>query len=348
MEQQFNAKDIIMQKAMAQSIIDELNIVRQKNLDSALKLANNYTNLNNLMVNAKTLFEAEKYSNQIDEIKEKIISIFAINDKIDILIKRNEIRIKYFDWRINVEKIIKFEVNKKQILTKIEGEKIKVEDNLLNLNFSSDSKVPVFYNGQNLMLKNGKLSLEIDENYQALKTCEDVDFQTITDKFPMTLMTITDNQLTDIKFKERVLKQLITIIDDKLKKKSIDEINEYFGSPLDFTRQTPNNPNEFIDGIINLLRVRVKQYFLKNYPQVSREVNSRLECDEQSYILPHQYFVSLDEEETIEQDEEEEVDEELLEYIENNDYEEASNEEIDDFNNFLMDLLGDEGEDDES
>ena len=333
---------------MAQSIIDELNIVRQKNLDSALKLANNYTNLNNLMVNAKTLFEAEKYSNQIDEIKEKIISIFAINDKIDILIKRNEIRIKYFDWRINVEKIIKFEVNKKQILTKIEGEKIKVEDNLLNLNFSSDSKVPVFYNGQNLMLKNGKLSLEIDENYQALKTCEDVDFQTITDKFPMTLMTITDNQLTDIKFKERVLKQLITIIDDKLKKKSIDEINEYFGSPLDFTRQTPNNPNEFIDGIINLLRVRVKQYFLKNYPQVSREVNSRLECDEQSYILPHQYFVSLDEEETIEQDEEEEVDEELLEYIENNDYEEASNEEIDDFNNFLMDLLGDEGEDDES
>ncbi|MBQ8425995.1 MAG: hypothetical protein IJX17_08290 [Clostridia bacterium] len=342
----FNAKDIIIQKAMSQNIIDELKVVYQKNNDATVKLAESYNALYNQMINAKTLADSEKISNQIDELKLKFVQIFAINKKIEVLIKRNETRLKFFEWRINTEKIIKFDVNKKQLIAKLETEKVSVEDDLLNINIDKDSKVPVFCNEQILILKNGKLSLEDNVNYQILRDAEDKDFKMITEKFPTVLMTITDTQLTNIRFKERILKQLITIIDDKLKKLPVEQINDYFGNPLNFNTKVVLDYNEYIEEIKNLLQVRVKQYLEKTYPYLSKEVNQRLVCNEQSLFLPPKYFVKLEEEISNDSYEDEIYNYEEESYDEeDNEYETETQDDIDDFNDFLMGLLGEESED---
>lgn len=343
----FNAKDIVMQRAISQNIIDELKIVYQKNNDAAIKLIDSYNNLYNQMISATSFIQAEKFSIMLDSYREKFANIFAINGVIDKMIKRNEIRLKYFDWRINAEKIIKFDIGKKQISAKIDAEKITITDELLNL--SGNSVMPVFFNEMILIIKNGKLSLEEDSNYQILKTCEDNDFKTITDKFPTVLTSITDEQLMDIRFKERVLKQIITIIDDRLKKKPIEEINEFFGSPLNFNLKVPENSNEFVDELKNLFKVRVKQYMQSIYPDHLKEINSWLSCDEKSIFLPAKFYrgaeIKTQSAVSISNDSSDDT------YGNDEEYDEEFDEsgldvgEDDDFNDFLLGLLGSSSDD---
>ena len=161
----FDARDYIIHKALAQNIIDELTLIYQKNNENVLKVAETCFSLMQQFENAKNIVQAEQLSIQLDEYKKKLVQYFSVNEKLELLITRNKNRIKYFDWRISVEKVINFDVNKKQLSSRIEKENVKIEDNLLNINLNKDSIISAFYNGQLLQLQDSKLSFENPQNY---------------------------------------------------------------------------------------------------------------------------------------------------------------------------------------
>ena len=156
------------------------------------------------------------------------------------------------------------------------------------------------------------------------------------DKFPSSLMTITDLQLLDIKFKQQILKQIITISDAKLKSYSIKKINDYFGKPLTLSNYTPKDISEFVSEITNLFNVRTKKYLEENYPEYIKEINSKLKCNEKSLTLTSKYAYK----EEIEEDDSYDNTEKTSSTVEQ--------DEDDEFNNFLMGLLNMDDEDEEN
>ena len=289
----YDVRNYIKHKAFAQNIVSELSIISQKIQDKASKIAEQYNNLNLQLTSAKTIFQAEQISNNIDDVKSKLVYILAILDKIEKIIERNKKRIKLLDHKIVTEKVIVFNFSKKDMQAVLSKEKITVSDESLNLKNNSKSTL-TFYCDTILHIEDNQLSLRNVNNYKILNALEDKEFKIITDKFPKSLVTISDEQLLDIRFKHRILRQIISVCDARLKNATAQEMNEFFGSPLFLNYKIPSNMNEFVDEIKNLFNVRTKRYVINQYPYLESYANSKLICDENAQTLPKE-FASLSE-----------------------------------------------------
>ena len=347
----YDVRNYIKHKAFAQSIISELSVVLQKVQDKASKIADHYNNLNLHLNSAKTIFQAEQISKNIDDVKSKLIYILTVCDKIDKIIERNKKRIKLLDNKIVTEKVTVFNFSKKDMMSLLQAEKVAISDEALNLKANNKSTL-TFYCDTILHIEDNELSLKNHENYKILNALEDKEFKIITDKFPKSLVSISDEQFLDIRFKHRVIRQIISVCDARLRNATAQEMNEFFGSPLFLNYKIPNDMHEFVDEIKNLFNVKTKRYVISKYPYLEEYANTKLICDENSQTLPKDltayeevvegyedvYDDDVLDEEPVYEEQEETSDIE----VEDSD---DSEETVDDFNQFLMDLL--DGNDDE-
>ena len=366
----YDVRNYIRNKAFAQNIVNELSLIFQKFGDKSLKVFERYENLNVQLYNAKTIFQAEQISKSLDEAKEQLVFVLSILDKLERIIEKNKKRIKYLDQRIKLEKVTNFSFSKKDMNSLLQSEKITISEKDLNLNANEDQGViPTYFCEHIFQVENKEISLTNEKNYAVLSSLEDKEFKIVMDKFPKTLLTISDKQLLDVKFKHRILRQIISICDAKLKSDSAYEINEYFGNPLYLNTKIPNTINDFVDEIKNLFNVRTKQYVIQEYPYLENYANNKLICDEGSETLPRKYIKrEIEEDESLNEDLAQLDEMELFEKIEqennnqvkpaptnilesnvptnasessgsNNNDDDEEDISDDEFNKFLMDLI---------
>ena len=316
------AKDIIVFKAMSKMIIDELSNLEIKINEICEKNAEVYYSTLSALKNSNSVLEIQKLSNTLDGQKSSLVYHFAVLEKIEEIIARNKTRLEYFNALIASEKIANFDVSKKQIIARLESQKIKVSDENLGLLDSSNKKV--FYNDMILELTNGEFRLDNEQNYKVLSSCEEKEFNMIMDKYPKCLKTISGEELLDKKFKNAIIAQFVTISDSKLKNKKISEVNEFFGSPLDLSNTNLETIFEFVDKIKNLFNVRTKKYLLETYPNFEKDIENKLVCNEKDETLPYNLR--------------------KIEKVRNNDYDNTDQTDddfmSDEFNDFLHELLG--------
>ena len=316
------AKDIIVFKAMSKMIIDELLNLEMKINELCEKNAEVYYSTLSALKNSNSVLEIQKLSNALDGQKSSLVYYFAVLEKVEEIIARNKTRLEYFDALISSEKIANFDVSKKQIIARLESQKIKVSDENLGLLDGSNKKV--FYNDMILELTNGEFRLDNEQNYKVLSSCEEKEFNMIMDKYPKCLETISNEELLDKKFKNAIISQFVTISDSKLKHKKIYEVNEFFGSPLDLSNTNLETIFEFVDKIKNLFNVRTKKYLLETYPNFEKEIENKLVCNEKDETLPYNLR--------------------KIEKVRNNEYDNTDQTDddfmSDEFNDFLHELLG--------
>lgn len=316
------AKDIIVFKAMSKMIIDELSNLEIKINEICEKNAEVYYSTLSALKNSNFVLEIQKLSNTLDGQKSSLVYHFAVLEKVEEIIARNKTRLEYFNALIASEKIANFDVSKKQIIARLESQKIKVSDENLGLLDSSNKKV--FYNDMILELTNGEFRLDNEQNYKVLSSCEEKEFNMIMDKYPKCLKTISDEELLDKKFKNAIIAQFVTISDSKLKHKKISEVNEFFGSPLDLSNTNLETIFEFVDKIKNLFNVRTKKYLLETYPNFEKDIENKLVCNEKDETLPYNLR--------------------KIEKVRNNEYDNTDQTDddfmSDEFNDFLHELLG--------
>ena len=316
------AKDIIVFKAMSKMIIDELSNLEIKINEICEKNAEVYYSTLSALKNSNSVLEIQKLSNTLDGQKSSLVYHFAVLEKIEEIIARNKTRLEYFNALIASEKIANFDVSKKQIIARLESQKIKVSDENLGLLDSSNKKV--FYNDMILELTNGEFRLDNEQNYKVLSSCEEKEFNMIMDKYPKCLKTISGEELLDKKFKNAIIAQFVTISDSKLKNKKISEVNEFFGSPLDLSNTNLETIFEFVDKIKNLFNVRTKKYLLETYPNFEKDIENKLVCNEKDETLPYNLR--------------------KIEKVRNNEYDNTDQTDddfmSDEFNDFLHELLG--------
>lgn len=317
------AKDIIVFKAMSKMIIDELSNLEIKINEICEKNAEVYYSTLSALKNSNSVLEIQRLSNTLDGQKSSLVYHFAVLEKVEEIIARNKTRLEYFNALIASEKITNYDVSKKQIITKLERQKIKVTDENFGLLDSSNKKV--FYNDMILELTNGEFRLDNEQNYKVLSSCEEKEFNMIMDKYPKCLKTISDEELLDKKFKNAIITQFVTISDSKLKHKKISEVNAFFGSPLDLSNTNLETIFEFVDKIKNLFNVRTKKYLLETHPNFEKNIENKLVCNEKDETLPYSLR--------------------KIEKVKNNEYEDDDTDQTDDdfmsdeFNDFLHKLM---------
>lgn len=317
------AKDIIVFKAMSKMIIDELSNLEIKINEICEKNAEVYYSTLSALKNSNSVLEIQRLSNTLDGQKSSLVYHFAVLEKVEEIIARNKTRLEYFNALIASEKITNYDVSKKQIITKLERQKIKVTDENFGLLDSSNKKV--FYNDMILELTNGEFRLDNEQNYKVLSSCEEKEFNMIMDKYPKCLKTISDEELLDKKFKNAIITQFVTISDGKLKHKKISEVNAFFGSPLDLSNTNLETIFEFVDKIKNLFNVRTKKYLLETHPNFEKNIENKLVCNEKDETLPYSLR--------------------KIEKVKNNEYEDDDTDQTDDdfmsdeFNDFLHKLM---------
>lgn len=304
----YDIRNYIKHKAFAQAIVSEVSLILQKVNEKCSKMAEHYESLNLQMQTAKTIYQAQQISKSIDEAQSQLIFTLSLSDRLETLLKRNQKRIKFLDFKIQTEKANNFNFSKKEMLATLQNEKIKLEDKLVGLN-NTQNTVLTFYCDQIFKVVDSEISLKNKENYKILNNLEEKEFKLVTDKFPKSLLSINGEQFLDVKFKQKILKQIISICDAKLKSCSAYEMNEYFGNPLVLSTKIPSNINEFVDEIKNLFNVKTKLYSLNQYPYLEKYIESKLICDEKSKTLPREYQKV---EEEIIQDETEEEEEDIF------------------------------------
>ena len=281
------ADDIVFFRALSKMIVDELSSINLKLYENCKKLAETYFETLEELKKTDSASHLQRLSNSLDLQKQEIVYNFSINEKIGKIIEKNETRLKFFDIIIANDKITNLEMSKKQIITKLEGLKIKLDDSLLNLNISDETPVKVFYNDMILELLGDNFRLDNEHNYEVLQTCEEKEFNMIMEKYPKCLMTISNEELLNKTFKHKILKEFVTIYDSKLKNKKFPAVNEFFGSPLEITKNEVSSIFEYVDKIKNLFNVRAKRFLLETYPKYEKDINSKLVCDEQDQTLPY-------------------------------------------------------------
>ena len=281
-----SAKEFLEQKFMCQSIVEELNLVLQKLYKKTLKIAETYSELSSEIVSAKDFSHAAKCSKGLDELRPELIKNLTLCDRLNSLISRNNDRIKFIDKQLKDAKNEELTANKKSIMSLFEKEKITLSDDKINIDLNGTKKIRLFYNDLIFNLVDGKITLADKRNYVLMQNLDEKPFREISNKFPYMLFTISDEQLLNTKFKQKVLKQIASICDEKLHTNSIKEINEMFGSPLILDSKVPSGMREYVDEVVNLFNVRTKYYLIETYPYLAEQVNLKLVCDESSVNLP--------------------------------------------------------------
>lgn len=276
--------DYVLLKKVAEFISGKIVTPLEKiNLKCSSRLME-YEKLKAEFLASETYEGVGKNSKKLNENRKNLITLFAVQDRIEKIAKRNKQRLVLLRSEIEKEGIYNDIISKKTLSQVLNEEKNEVTEENLNLNIK-DGVVYKYFNGKVLAFKNGKLDLSLEFNKNVLVEADASFFHEFVSVFPSSVKTIPDEYFMVSNIKNNVLKECILYVASKMKTQTIKQSNAELGGLLENVGNI-SNISEYAEELKNYLNVSVKQCMKKNMPALEQEINSGLRCNESSEFLP--------------------------------------------------------------
>ena len=218
--------------------------------------------------------------------KEELISLLAIQDRLDKMLSRNERRIEFISSRLGQMGIYNDAVDKKSLMGAISAEKENVSEESLNLNPGASGGVTFeYFAGEILAFRDGELDFSLKENREILVSGSSELIHEIVETFPYSVATIPNAFYIIPNVKIRILRECILYVASKIKTQSIAESNRELGGLLENVAEI-SSFNQFVNELKNYFNVIVKGYLKKKLPEDANEIDEEIICNETSIFLP--------------------------------------------------------------
>ena len=285
--------DYILYKALSERIIQGL----QKPLQTIVSKLNvkiaKYEKIKAQFLSSGTYDDIGMVSNKLRPLQNELISLCAVLDRVEQIIKRNESRLAYYKTKLDALGIYNYQVDKKLLQEQINTESGNITEDALNLNaYGEGAIVYKFFAGQIIAFKNGRLDFSLEENEDVLKNADSDFVHDLIETFPYCVATIPDEFFMSTKIKNMVLKESVLFVASKMNKQSIAESNRELGGLLSNVDEL-GGIQDFAVALRNYLNVSVKQCMKKNAPDLADEIDKNLKCNEASEFLPNPKRVAV-------------------------------------------------------
>lgn len=279
--------DYILYKALSNNIIGGLKEPLESLTAKSLVELGLYEKQKAKFLSSETYDNIGENSKKLQESRAKLISILAVQDRMDKIVKRNNARLEFFKTKLDAMGIYNDKVDKKTISAALSAEAKNVSETSLNLNSGKkDGLVYKFFAGEILAFDNsGRLDFSVEYNGEVLKNANSDFVHEIVSAFPYTVATIPEEFYLISTLKNNVLKECILYAASKAKTQKIAQTNQDLGGLLSGANYI-NNVQEFAKQLKNYFNVCVKQCIKKNAPQLETEADKLLRCNESSEFLP--------------------------------------------------------------
>lgn len=282
---EFEDVDYIKQKALANYIISSLSIAHEKITKKCSKIAKEISELEESFAKEEDIKKLNIWSEKISEKRNNFTTILAVKNRIDTIILRNKNRIEFFDKKLKDAGIYNQKVSKTELseMERKEMENISEQAINLNNNYGEDQNKRYFAGA---LLKFDGNIIDFVENMDELQYASQSLIHKIVFSYPQSVNTVTGEILLNTKLKQNLLKEIVAFATEQSKTKSIKDINAMLGGLLSFKTQIPKDVESFIAGVQNMFNVMAKGVLLEKFPNDFEEINSKLNCNAKSELIP--------------------------------------------------------------
>lgn len=292
---EFNDEEYFLLKALANEVVGGVvpALERTKKLCEAVVVE--VEAVDKLLENAVSGFDVNKYSKMSQEKQNKLIRLLAIKNRIEMLLNRNKSRIAFIDKILSNEGLLNHAVSRKKLSDVETLERQNIHEETLNLNVVEDnvSRENIFFENEILELVDGKLSFENALNANVLSKADEEFISRLVKVYPDSVASVPVEILLDTKIKKNVLKAVSTYVIDETKHKNIKQVNKELGSFLEFKTEITETPEAYMAGVMNMFNSMTKAYLLKNMPEKTEQIQSKLKCNEKSEFIPESKRVAI-------------------------------------------------------
>lgn len=237
-------------------------------LEERMQLSENETEINKCFSNSSNL-------------REELLTILKRKETILKLLDRQQDRLDKISFEIDLNDI--GEINK--INYKVFSE-IHAELSIENLGLSEQENQLKNFKGQLLKIKNTEIDLADLNNIEIIKNLGYDELSELIYHYPNLVNQISAKMLFNSKFRINFLKAIACYVFEELKTKTVSDVNSNLGNLLNFDYEIVNNFTDYMNGIINLFKVKIKSYLISINKEQSAEISKKLDCDETSKLLP--------------------------------------------------------------
>lgn len=283
----FEDSDLILQKALANKILQDINAAKLKINKVSEKIVSDIAETEKRLEEADDVIEVAKFSRELKEKQSSLVMTLSIKDRIDDILTKNKQRVAYLSKELSAAGIYDEKHSKQTLEEMSKEEKDNVTANSLNLNKVNGKKiVQRYFEGEVLTFVDNKLNFSLPENLQIAKEVPAEVLTKIIVTYPYAAATFPDKAFLDVRLKQNFLKAVATYASEESDNMTMGQINKKLGGLLNFKTQITRNVTDFIAGVQNTLDVIGKQEILKMNPMLADEINDKLKCNEASELLP--------------------------------------------------------------
>lgn len=279
--------DYILYKALSNNIIDGLKEPLNSLTAKSLVELGLYEKQKAKFLASETYDMVGENSKKLLELRAKLISMLAVQDRIEKIVKRNNARLEFFKTKLDAMGIYNDKVDKKTISAAVSAEAKNVSETTLNLNSGKkNGLVYKFFAGSILAFDNNdKLDFSVEYNGEVLKSASPELLHEVISTFPYVVGTIPEEYYMISAVKNNVLRECILYAASKVKTQNFVKSNQDLGGLL-ANSGSITNIQEFANQLKNYFNVCVKQCIKNNAPELDAETDKLLRCNESSEFLP--------------------------------------------------------------
>ena len=282
----FDENESVVYKRLAQEIIKELKPISLKLQAKIKKAVHAYNMIKNKFLSCSNLDELEFYSHKLKIWQDSINKSFAVLDRLDIIIERNESRIKFLQEKCDAMGIYNDKVESKTLQEMIIKEQKNITTDALNLNqYARGSGFSLFFDGEVLSFRDGKIDFKDNSTISVLKEASQEYIGKIINRFPFAVSSIPDEVFAHSSTKNKILKECIIYASNQSKGQSLKNINMALGNLLSKADKI-NSLEQFAQELKNLFNISAKKHLKQLLPNKAEEIDDKLRCNEQSEFLP--------------------------------------------------------------
>lgn len=278
--------ELVLYKAVAEHIKNGLlKPLKKLNVKCSAELMK-FEKQKSKFMTSETYEDLGDSSKSFKSRKEELISLLAIQDRLDKMLSRNESRIEFISSRLSQMGIYNDTVDKKSLMGAISAEKENVSEKSLNLNPGANGGVTFkYFAGEILAFRDGELDFSLKENREILVSGSSELIHEIVETFPYSVATIPHAFYIVPNVKTKILKECILYVASKIKTQTIVESNRELGGLLENVAEI-SSFNQFVNELKNYFNVIVKGYLKKKLPEDANEIDEEISCNETSIFLP--------------------------------------------------------------
>lgn len=273
--------------ALAKVLIEKLTFVMQNLNKRSESLAEKLYSLEEKLQQSEKEIEINTFFTETQKLRNELLNVLIKKDRVSKLLQRNKDRLSVISKEIDLDEDIISE-SIKPALFEVKNSDIEVGTKSLGL--SENEQQLLNLNGKLLLLSNGEIDLSNSNNLDIIKTLSYEDLNKLIYCFPKYLKELPAKLLFNSSFRINMLKALASYVFEEIKVKTLTEINDSLGEFLCFTYEISNSFEDYMAGVRNLFKVKIKQYLVSQNADQSAEISSKLICDESSRLLPEEYF----------------------------------------------------------